>query len=1106
MESDGLKNLISDEKLVELVAIQIGDITGIQFGESQFELVRARLAKRMMALEIQTPNDYLKYLRENSEKEIPRLISLLTIHHTFFFREFPQFEFLLQTSLPALIQQMKKEGRTHFKIWSAGCSQGQEVYSLALFLSYHLKKLAPGFTFDILGTDICNESIAIAKNGVYHWDTLKEIPAMYLDGNWIRGKGTVADFAKVKPEIKSSCLFQIVNMKNLDSALGSTVFDLIFCRNVFIYFIAQRIKTITNDMLKHLSPSGFIFLGMAENLIGLGLPITCLGTSVYRHAGANELEVKTSANAAAQPENLRVLCVDDSPTVLRLLKHVLSPAFGFTVVGTAGNGLEAAKFLQTNKVDLVTLDIHMPEQNGVEYLRQNFNKSHPPVVILSSVAREDAHLAHMALDMGASDYIEKPALDGLVQRSDEIRAKLVCAVEARRNPSIPQEKLERSFQKSLKLKSVDLKLRLIVAGPRDLKELRYIVNDLVGQQPPVVILFTGPENILDSLKDRLGPKKLNIVSLDRSQHESLDNDTAYLGVFAKDFDWLRERNPDLQVSMMALDIVSPEGLQKMRSWPNAHLIVQDLDRLGIENYKKMRLSANEVVPYSTFAYASDAFFNRTYVQDGLKPVVTVQLEPKVFENSEIVKIVTNNEAIVCLYHTRKSCGGILIVPEEILRQDTLLLEQNLRKLIAMMGAHGDNLKVKVVGSSAILKNVIGFLTEQKISVAYAREVNAPRIEAFFFTDTGRLRLPKNLSNMPNLSEEIAEQTKKKIKVLVVDDSKAIRELLRRVIEDDGSMEVVATAEKPSQVSELIEKFSPDVMTLDIELPEMSGVELLKTLMPRHAIPTIIISSIGLGDSDQVIQALELGALDYIEKPQFSDIAILAPQIREKIRAVSTMVPRRMGEKRAKQNVQPVLSQTIDNSTIVGIGASTGGTAAITILLSQFPENIPPVLIVQHIPRIFSKAFAQRLDQLCPFEVKEAVNGEVVRPGRAFVAPGGMQMEVVRQGKELVIKIFDSGASHLHKPSVDVLFNSIAQTVGRNSIGVLLTGMGKDGAEGLLNMRKQGAHTIAQDRESCAVYGMPKAAFDIGAVEAVRPLEQISQSIFTHLSKFKKASA
>jgi chemotaxis protein methyltransferase CheR len=1110
MNSPAVKNMVSEPELVEIVAAEVEELTGIKLGESQHKMVQARLQKRMRSLDIPNPKEYLAYLRANEAKEMPKLVSLLTTHHTFFFREFPQFEYLAQTALPAVIAQMKKEKRTHIRIWSAGCSRGEEVYSLSIFLSHHLKKLAPGFTYEILGGDICTESIAIARNGVYHWDAIKEIPAMYLEGNWIRGKGSVADYAKIKPEIKSPCSFEIINIKNIGDSIGDKVFDFIFCRNVFIYFIAQRIQTIVGEMLKHLNPSGFLFLGMTENLMGLDLPVTNMGLSVYRPAGAPAVTPQPAIARAAVPDTLRVLCVDDSPTVLKLLKHILSPSSGFEVVGTAGNGIEAAKFLKSNTVDLVTLDIHMPGQNGIDYLKQNFNDAHPPVVLVSTVAREDADLAHRALELGAIDYIEKPALDGLAQRSDEIRAKLLCAYQAKKNHVPVHDNLGAAFGKSLRLQSIDLKLRVIVAGAGNLPELQYILNEFHAPQPPIAVLLTGPDNILDSVRQKIAKGHTSTVQLERSIHESLENNTIYVGSFDKDFNWLKERNPDLQVSLMALDILNEEGLSRLRSWPNVHLIVQDLADLKVDQYKKMRQVANEVVPYTSFAYASDVFFNRKYVQEGMRSVITLQaLEPATFENSEIVKIISHRDALVCLFHTRKNIGGALKIPDAILTQDSLLMEQRVKKLISMMGTHADNLKAKVVGSPGILKKVTEILTEQKVYISFAREITISNLEAYFFTDTGRLRLPKNLTGTANAappaaaSPEPVPRPGKKTRVLVVDDSKVVRETLRRMIEEDGSMEVVGTAERPEQVAGLIEKLRPDVMTLDIVMPGMSGVDLLKEIIPRFAIPTIMISAVSLEEGQQVIQALEIGAIDYIQKPEFSQIPLLAPLIREKIRIASSTVPKSAQEFRPPQKT--VHSAGLDQKTIVAIGASTGGTAAIRTLLSGLPENIPPVVIAQHIPAVFSTAFAARLNKLMPFNVKEAVNGELLQPGTVLVAPGGMQMEIAAQGTEFKVIVRESEQTQLHKPSVDILFKSVAQAAGKNAIGILLTGMGKDGAEGMLNMRQKGARTFAQDRENCTVFGMPKAAIECGAAEYIQPLDQIAKTVISLLTERGKSA-
>ncbi|HLE00245.1 MAG TPA: chemotaxis-specific protein-glutamate methyltransferase CheB [Bdellovibrionota bacterium] len=383
----------------------------------------------------------------------------------------------------------------------------------------------------------------------------------------------------------------------------------------------------------------------------------------------------------------------------------------------------------------------------------------------------------------------------------------------------------------------------------------------------------------------------------------------------------------------------------------------------------------------------------------------------------------------------------------------------------------------------------------------------------FHTATGRLRVaPVNgQSREPNVSgrtqrEALSSRSEgrhaRRKRVLVVDDSKTMRTLLSGILKQDPLLEVVATASDVKEAEAMISRFDPDVMTLDVQLPGMDGVAFLENLLPRRPLPVVMITSLNIRESGLVIRALELGAVDYIQKPTSSEVAVVGPVIREKVRSAAEarirVPPRRAGEARL-----PIAAGVgFGKSALIAIGSSTGGTEALKDVLLGLPEDIPPIVAVQHIPAVFSKAFAARLNELCPFEVKEAEHGDLVQPGRVLIAPGGRQMKIVRRGINLRIELNDSPPVNRHRPSVDYLFDSVATHVGKNAIGVILTGMGNDGARGLLKMRIAGAHTIAQDEASCVVFGMPREAIRLGAIEVVSGLEDIPR----HLLKRTRESS
>ncbi|MBL7543386.1 MAG: chemotaxis-specific protein-glutamate methyltransferase CheB [Bdellovibrionaceae bacterium] len=793
------------KSVVEQVSAIVSEMAGIQLGAKQAPMVENRLKTRMVRLGVPTFQGYLAHLHDNRESESQALLSLLTTHHTFFFREFSHFEFLLNKSLSCLIETARQRTDKTIHIWSAACSKGQEVYSLSMFFKFHLGHAAPDIKFHIWGTDIDPESVHHAKNGVYKADELKQSPAMYIDGNWIRGKGNVQDFSKAKDSLTQPCSFTTANLLDCDSFLKGKTFDIIFCRNVFIYFNQEQIKKITNSFMKHLTPSGWLFLGVSETLNGLGLDTDLVGPSVYQSKNRPVFKTKlapvvTEKVIPARP--LEVLSVDDSPVILTLLSKVLTAEHGFMQIKTAKNGREAVEILKNRKFDAITLDLHMPELDGLGFLSEYKDRS-IPILVVSSVNRDDTSIAQKALSLGASDYVEKPSLENLAQAGNEIRSKI---------------------------------------------------------------------------KTLIGIKKNSVAS-------------------------------------------------------------------------------------------------------------------------------------------------------------------------------------------------VGPMTS----------VTAPVSAA---------------SNM----------TTKKIKVLIVDDSATIRKVLVKILSKDPLFVVVAEAEKPSQVENLIKKFKPDLITLDIHMPEMDGVTLLKNIHPVYHIPTVMISSISKEDGPQVLQALEVGAVDYIQKPQMNELADAEQMIIDRLKvAASAKVIR---SPRIKKSIRS--TERIDVKSIVVMGASTGGTEALKVVLESMPEQIPPILVVQHIPPIFSGAFAHRLNSLCQFEVREAKDGDEVKPNLVLIAPGGKQMAIKILKDKTVVRINDDPPMNRHKPSVDYLFKSVAESQHTKVVAAILTGMGADGAAQMKVLRDSGAHTVAQDEQSCVVYGMPREAFLRGGVEFVCPLDKIGEKVLQlcqiqEMQKVKKSS-
>lgn len=344
-----------------------------------------------------------------------------------------------------------------------------------------------------------------------------------------------------------------------------------------------------------------------------------------------------------------------------------------------------------------------------------------------------------------------------------------------------------------------------------------------------------------------------------------------------------------------------------------------------------------------------------------------------------------------------------------------------------------------------------------------------------------------------------------IKTLIIDDSAMVRKLLTRELEMDSGIKVVGTAPDPFIGRDKIVKLKPDVLILDIEMPRMDGLTFLSKLMKYHPMPVIIVSSLAKRGGEVALKAIELGAVEVIAKPGPSySVRDMSQQLKEKIKAVYGMRRNYSQAFRNDKNVtsdmgqKGALLQTTDK--IIAIGASTGGTEAIKRILVALPSGIPPILIVQHMPQYFTSAFASRLDSICRIEVKEAEDGELAAPGKALIAPGNKHMELNRSGAKYYVHIRDGSLVFHQRPSVEVLFKSVAKYAGKNSIGVILTGMGKDGAGGLLEMKEAGAYTIAQDEKSCVVYGMPREAVNIGAVIKEVSLTKVPELLISLLKE------
>lgn len=342
----------------------------------------------------------------------------------------------------------------------------------------------------------------------------------------------------------------------------------------------------------------------------------------------------------------------------------------------------------------------------------------------------------------------------------------------------------------------------------------------------------------------------------------------------------------------------------------------------------------------------------------------------------------------------------------------------------------------------------------------------------------------------------------KIKVLVVDDSAIVRKILTDAISAEDDLEVVGTAPDPFIARDKILALQPDVLTLDIEMPRMDGVTFLKKLMRHHPLPVIVISSLGQASCHATLDALRVGAVEVLAKPGGPySVGELRTTLAAKIRAAAVARLRRPSSDPAPDHHETAVTSSlraVSPGTVIAIGASTGGTEAIQEVLMHMPADSPGIVITQHIPPVFSRAFADRLNQICPMEVKEASDGDTLAPGRALVAPGNFHMMLRGSADGYRVQVKDGPPVCYQRPSVDVMFSSVATAAGSKAVGVLLTGMGSDGAQGLLRMKRAGAHTIAQDEATCVVFGMPREAIRLDAADRVVPLPRVASAIIAQL--------
>jgi len=618
--------------LIKRVSEYVAKVSGNVLEERQFSMIDNRLRSRMLSLNISDPNEYSHYIEKNRDTELNHLIGLLTTHHTFFFREFIHFDYLL-TDMKRIVASVKKRGEKKIRIWSAACSLGQEVYSLSIFFSTHLKEIDPEMDFEIIGSDIDSNSVKYAQNGVYNRKEIKEIPLVYLSDNFTRGKDEIADFVKVKSKISNKCTFETLNLLQIPNGHFRQKFDVIFCRNVLIYFKDPDIKKCIEFFKNSIHEEGLLVTGISESLLGRIPYAISAGPSCYRlHQNKVEkaiigtpLETVRNVSNTQKPKEEKVyniLCVDDSPSILKILQKVFLKEEGFHIVGTAGNGIEAEAMLKKHKVDLMTLDIHMPEMDGISYLRKNFNPdTHPPVVMISSVSREDQDFAHKALVFGASDFVEKPTLDKFVQQADEIRMKAKVAIKRFQNKNsknnsdpktntVTLSSFDKEFGESKKMTQLNSKLLVIYASISDQDSLATFFKNLKGENPPVVILTQGNSQILKTfanvLQDRINEYQFSESPVTQSVLTGQTCQKVFVSDFSSSWEVIVPFMEKKQSILMVFGSVTKDAEQKfLKLTSKINIVLEEGEySKGLEN------RSTEICPVTSFHYLIRQMFDK----------------------------------------------------------------------------------------------------------------------------------------------------------------------------------------------------------------------------------------------------------------------------------------------------------------------------------------------------------------------------------------------------------------------------------------------------------------------------------------------------------------
>ncbi len=600
--------------LVDHVIEVVGQEIGLAFTDKSRSMVESRLQSRLIQLRLSGPEDYMAYLKANWEKEFDELIAMLTTHHTYFYREPIHFE-ILERELPRLVSDVKNRGGRRIRVLSAACSYGQEAYSIAMVLHHHLAQLGNPVDFEVLGIDVDKHSIAKAKEGVYKKTDLDQTPLVYIKNHWAPGKGAVSDLVKARKTIRDRCRFRTGNLLKLDQDRFLGVYDIVFCRNVFIYFQNEQIENTVKQIRNHMEDEGLFITGLSEPIDYERLGFKTKGSTSYFKTNKIEKPSVTKdladryAPKVSEPKKgpIKVFAIDDSKTVLKILQKIISTSKDFEWAGSALSAKEAIETLKTTDVDVITLDIHMPEIDGLTFLARHHNTRKTPVVMISSAKRDDAQLALRALELGASDFVEKPTIHNLDKKTEEILTKVKTAHRIKASNSLSRLSYDRKHSRSNKMSSIDNKMVIFSCSLNSKDKVFKELRKFSRPHPPILILFDEANFLIPELAEKWAKRLGSPISQWQASSKFTEN-----SIFVASMSQFMEssiKGTEKWNKAVAIYEGVPRSAQvKLRRLRNAEFLLEEFE--GRADKDSPLSSKADIVPATSFAYLATEILNK----------------------------------------------------------------------------------------------------------------------------------------------------------------------------------------------------------------------------------------------------------------------------------------------------------------------------------------------------------------------------------------------------------------------------------------------------------------------------------------------------------------